>query len=85
MQKTNVLNVLFSSSVVAQLCWTLRPHGLQPARHLCSRDSPVKNTEVSKPFPSSGDLPSTGIEPRTPALQADSLPTEPLGKPYCPV
>ena len=28
------------------------------------------------PFPSSGDLPNPGIEPRFPALQADSLPTE---------
>ena len=28
------------------------------------------------PFPSSVDLPNPGIEPRSPALQADSLPTE---------
>ena len=28
------------------------------------------------PFPSPGDLPNTGIEPRSPALQADSLPSE---------
>ena len=28
------------------------------------------------PFPSPGDLPNPGIEPRSPALQADSLPTE---------
>ena len=28
------------------------------------------------PFPSPGDLPSPGIEPGSPALQADSLPTE---------
>ena len=33
------------------------------------------------PFPSPGDLPEPGIEPRSPALQADSLPTEPPGKP----
>ena len=32
------------------------------------------------PFPSSGDLPSPGIEPRLPALQADCLPAEPPGK-----
>ena len=31
------------------------------------------------PFPSSGDLPHPGIEPRPPALQADSLPFEPPG------
>ena len=38
------------------------------------------------PFPSPGDLPNPGedplwIKPRSPALQADSLPAEPQGKP----
>ena len=33
------------------------------------------------PFPSPGDLPDPGIEPRSPALQADVLPSEPPGKP----
>ena len=28
------------------------------------------------PFPSPGDLPNPGIKPRSPALQADDLPTE---------
>ena len=32
------------------------------------------------PFPSPGDLPNPGIEPRFPTLQADSLPPEPPGK-----
>ena len=32
------------------------------------------------PFPSPGDLPNSGIEPRSPTLQADSLPAEPPGK-----
>ena len=32
------------------------------------------------PFPSAGDLPHPGMEPGSPALQADSLPTKPLGK-----
>ena len=34
-----------------------------------------------QPFPSPGDLPSPGIEPRSPTLQADSLPAELPGKP----
>ena len=39
-------------------------------------------------YPSPADLPDSGIEPGSPALQADSLPTEPSGKdtpifPYC--
>ena len=33
------------------------------------------------PFPSPGDLPNPGIEPRSPMLRADSLPSEPPGKP----
>ena len=34
------------------------------------------------PFPSPGDLPNQGIEPGFPTWQADSLPSEPPGKPY---
>ena len=34
-----------------------------------------------QPFPSPGDLPNPGIEPRSPALQAGSLPAELQGKP----
>ena len=34
------------------------------------------------PFPSPGDLPDPGIEPESPTLQADSLPSEPPGKPW---
>ena len=33
------------------------------------------------PCPPPGDLPNTGIEPRSSMLQEDSLPSEPLGKP----
>ena len=47
--------------------------------------------ELSRPeywswylFPSLGDPPNTGIKPRSPALQADSLPAEPPGKPKNP-
>ena len=32
------------------------------------------------PFPSPGDLPDLGIEPGSPALWADALPSEPPGK-----
>ena len=34
------------------------------------------------PFPSPGDLPDPGIEPGSPALQADALLSEAPGKPY---
>jgi len=33
------------------------------------------------PFPSPGDLPDPGIELRPPTLQADTLTSEPPGKP----
>ena len=51
----------------------------------------VHRTEFSRPeywsglpFPSPGNLPNPGIEPRSPALQVDSLPAEPQGKPSRP-
>ena len=34
------------------------------------------------PCPSSGDLRDSGIKPGSPALQVESLPSEPPGKPY---
>ena len=37
--------------------------------------------DCSEPFPSPGDLPNSGIEPRSPELHTDFLPSEPLGKP----
>ena len=33
------------------------------------------------PFPSPGDLPDPGVKPGSPALQANSSPAEPSGKP----
>ena len=33
------------------------------------------------PFPSPGDLPDPGIEPRFPTLQVDALPSDPPGEP----
>ena len=35
------------------------------------------------PFPSPGNLPDPGIKVGCPALQADSLPPKPPGKPKC--
>ena len=63
---------------VAQSCLTLRPHGLYSPWN-----SPGRNTGVGS-FPSPGDLPNPGIEPRSPTLQADSLQAEPQGKPKNP-
>jgi len=43
----------------------------------CSRPE-YRNTQ---PFPSPGDLPNPGTEPRSLALQANSLPAKPQGSP----
>ena len=57
-------------------------HRLQPVRPLCPWNSPGRNTGVgSPPVPSPGDLPDPGTKPRSPILQADSLLSEPRGKP----
>ena len=71
-------NVSVSHSVVPD---SLRPHGLQPTRLLCPSDFSRQGYWSGLPFPSPGDLPNPGIEPGSPALQADSLPTELQGKP----
>ena len=60
---------------VAQSCPTLCLHGLQ------SMEFSRLEYWSGQPFPSPGDLPNPGIEPRSPTLQADSLPTELSGKP----
>ena len=42
---------------------------------------PKKEYQSGLPFPSPGDIPDPGIEPASPALQADSLLSEPPGEP----
>ena len=44
-------------------------------------DSPGKNTEMGCHALLQGIFPTQGLEPRSPALQADSLQSEPPGKP----
>ena len=68
--------------LVTQLCPTLLwPHGLQPAKaHLCIEFTRQEYWS-GLPFPSAGNLPDPGIEPESPALQADSSLSEPPGKP----
>ena len=46
---------------------------------LCDPKSSRQEYWSGLPFPSLGDLPDPGIEPRSPALQADALPSEPPG------
>ena len=64
-----------SHSVVSN---SLQPHGLQPVRLFCLWDFPGKNTRVGCHAFLQGIFPTQG----SPVLQADSLPSEPPGKPY---
>ena len=54
------------------LSYSLQPHEPQPARPLCPWNSPGKNTGVGCHFLLHEDLPNTGIESKSPALQAHS-------------
>ena len=57
------------------------PNGLHPTPGSSIHgNSPGKNTEVGCHVLLPGDLPNPGIEPRSPTLQMDSLPSEPPGK-----
>ena len=65
-----------------------QPHGLQPARLLCPWDFPSKITGVGCHALLQGIVPDQGMEPMSPAspaLQVDSLSTEPPGKPHMPL
>ena len=64
--------------VVSNCLW---PHGLEPARLLCPWASPGKNTGVGCHFLLQGIFLTQGSNSGSPALQADSLPPEPPGKP----
>ena len=57
------------------------PHGLQPTRLLCPWAFSRQEYWSGLPWPPSRDLPDPGIEPGSPALQENSLPAEPSGKP----
>ena len=60
---------------------SLRPHGLQPTRLLCPWKFSRLEYWSELPCPLPGDLPNPEVEPRSPTLPADSLPSEPPGKP----
>ena len=61
---------------------SLQPHALAHQVSL-SMEFPMQDYWSELPFPSPRDLPDPGLEPTSPvapALWADSLPAEPLGK-----
>ena len=65
---------------VTQSCPTLCDSmDLYSSRLLCPCNFPGKNNWSGLPFPSLANLPDPGIEPGSPALQVDSLLSEPPG------
>ena len=73
------VNHVLSGSVVSD---SLQLHGLQPARLLCPWGFSKKEYWSQLPCPPPGDLPNPGIEPRSPTLQADALPSERIAPAY---
>ena len=70
--------------VCSVMSYSLQPHGLQPARILCSWYFSRLEYWSGLPFPPPGDVPSPRIKPMSPvssALKGRSFISEPLGKP----
>ena len=57
------------------------PNSLRPHALYSPWNSPGQNTGVDSLSLLQGDLPNPRIKPRSPALEVDSLPAEPPGKP----
>ena len=73
-ENTWLIFLLLSHSIMSD---SLRSHGLQPIRHLCSWGFSRQEDWSGLPFPPPGDLPKPGVEPRSPALQVDCVPSKP--------
>ena len=67
--------------LVTQSGPTLWPHGQQPAKFLCPWGFSRQEYWGGLLYPPPRDLPNPGIEPRSPALQADSFHSKLSGKP----
>ena len=76
---TRVNKCRVSHSVISN---SLQPLGLQPGSSV--HGILQARILVGEPFPSPEDLPDPGIEPRSPALPADSVLSEPPRKPKQP-
>ena len=74
----HLIQFVLSYSVMSDSLWL---RGLQPARLLCPWGFSSQEYWNGLPCPP-GELPDPGIEPGSPALQADSLPVELFGERY---
>ena len=77
------LSMLCCVCLVTQSCPILwDPMGCSPPGSSVLENSPGKNTRVCCHAVAWRDLPNLAVQPRSPALQVDSLQSEPPGKPY---
>ena len=60
----------------AQLCLTLETTWIIACEAPLSMGFPRQKYWIGLPFPRPGDLPDPGIDPASPALQANSVPCE---------
>ena len=67
--------------LVAKLCLTLAILWTVACQSPLSMGFSRQEYQSGLPCPSPGDLPNPGMEPRSPALKADSLPPKLQGKP----
>ena len=72
-----------AGGLVVKLCLTLVTPWSVVGQAPLSIGFPRQERWSGLPFPSLGDLPNPGIKPRSPALQADSLPSKLRGNPIC--
>ena len=73
-----IMKVSVSHLVMSNSLW---PHGLHPRQTPLSMGFSRQEYWSGLLFPPPGDLPNPVIQPRSPGLQADSLQSEPPGKP----
>ena len=85
MQETRVQTLVWEDTLekemathISILAWRI-PWAEEPDR-LQSMGFSRQEYWSGLPFPSPGYLPKPGIEPRSPTLQADSIPPEPSGQ-----
>ena len=80
-KENNKMSPVLSCSIMSD---SFCSHGLSSARLFCPWGFSRQEYWSGLPCPPPGNLPNPGIEPRSPTLQADSLPSEPPGKPSPP-
>ena len=72
---------IYGDGLVAKLCPILVTPWTVARQAPLSMGFSQQEYSTGLPFPTPGDLPNPGIKSGSPALQADSLPTEAPGKP----